>query len=59
MAYASATMNPSFLEFVPRFPVFRDEPFFGSGSDADSTRDGGHNRELHRILEEEIISPST
>ncbi|MGK2961226.1 MAG: serine hydrolase domain-containing protein [Gemmatimonadaceae bacterium] len=26
-------------------------------SDADATRDGGHNRELHRILEEEIISP--
>ena len=24
-------------------------------SDADSARDGGHNRELHRILEEEIV----
>jgi len=25
-------------------------------SDADATRDGGHNRELHRILEKEILS---
>ena len=24
-------------------------------SDAESTRDGGHNRELHRIMEEEIV----
>lgn len=28
-------------------------------SDAEATRDGGHNRELHRILEEEIVSPQS